>query len=76
MHTEANMRTTLDLPESLMKDALKASHQRTKTTVIIAALEDFVRKSKLEGLKRFKGRVALEMDLSRLRGRRRTERTE
>jgi len=66
------MRTTLDLPESLMKDALKASHQRTKTAVIIAALEDYVRKSKLEGLKRFKGRVPLEMDLSRLRGRRRS----
>jgi hypothetical protein len=69
MHMEANMRTTLDLPTSLMKEALKASHHRTKTTVIIAALEDFVRKSKLEGLKRFKGRVPLDVDLSRLRGR-------
>ena len=64
------MRTTLDLPASLMKKALRVSHHRTKTAVIIAALEDYVRKSKLAGLKRFKGRVALDMNLSRLRGRR------
>jgi len=70
------MRTTLDLPASLMEEALRASRQRTKTAVIIAALEDYVRKSKLEGLKRFKGRVALDVDLSRLRGRRSKENAE
>jgi len=63
------MRTTLDLPEPLIDEALKLSHQKTKTAVIIAALEDFVRKSKLEGLKMFKGKVALDIDLSRLRNR-------
>ncbi len=49
---------------------MKASHHGTKTAVIIAALEDYVRKSKLEGLKRFKGRVPLHVDLPSLRGRR------
>ena len=70
------MRTTLDLPASLMEEALKVSHHRTKTAVIIAALEDYVRKSKLEGLKQFAGRVALDVDLSRLRGRRSKENAE
>lgn len=63
------MRTTLDLPEPLIDQALKLSHQKTKTAVIIAALEDFVRKNKLEGLKMFKGKVALDIDLSVLRDR-------
>ena len=63
------MRTTLDLPDVLMKDAMKASHQRTKTAVIITALQDLVRKSRLQELKRYKGRVDLDLDLNALRKR-------
>jgi len=63
------MRTTLDLPEPLVEEALKLSHQKTKTGVIITALEDFVRKSKIEGLKMFKGKVDLKINLSALRDR-------
>lgn len=63
------MRTTLDLPETLLNEAIKLSHQRTKTSVIIAALEDFVRKSRIQGLKRFKGKVNFDIDLDALRDR-------
>ena len=63
------MRTTLDLPESLMKEAMKASHQRTKTAVIISALQDLIRKNRLQQLKSFKGKVDLELDLDQLRKR-------
>lgn len=63
------MRTTLDLPDRLMQDAMKASHQRTKTAVIIAALQDLVRKTRLQELQRFKGRVELDVDLDALRKR-------
>jgi fatty acid-binding protein DegV len=63
------MRTTLDLPEALIHEAMKASHQRTKTAVIIAALENLVRNSRLQELKHFKGRVNLDVDLSTLRKR-------
>jgi len=44
------MRTTLDLPAPLIAEAMKASHQRTKTAVIVAALEDLVRKNRIQGL--------------------------
>jgi Arc/MetJ family transcription regulator len=64
-----NMRTTLDLPDALVDDALRVSHQRTKTAVIITALRELVRKSRLQELKRFKGRVDLDLDLSALRKR-------
>ena len=63
------MRTTLDLPDELVRDAMKASHQRTKTAVIIAALQDLVRKSRVQELRRHKGRVKLDVDLGVLRKR-------
>ena len=67
--TGKTMRTTLDLPDRLMQDAMKASHQKTKTAVIIAALQDFVRKTRLQELRSFKGQVELAVDLDALRKR-------
>ena len=64
------MRTTLDLPEALLTEAMKATHIRTKTKVIITALEELIRKSKIAELKQFKGTVEdLDIDLDTLRGR-------
>lgn len=63
------MRTTLDLPDVLVRDAMKASHQKTKTAVIITALQDLVRKSRLQELRHFKGRVKLDLDLDVVRKR-------
>ena len=64
------MRTTLDLPASLVDEAMKLSHQRTKTGVIIVALEEFVRKTRLRSLKKYKGKVDISLDLDTLRKRR------
>jgi len=36
------MRTTLNLPEKLINDAMAATHTKTKTAVIIKALDLFV----------------------------------
>lgn len=63
------MRTTLDLPKALVEEAVRLSHHRTKTAVIITALEDFVRKNKIQNLKRYKGKVDVDIDLSALRKR-------
>ncbi len=63
------MRTTLELPEDLINEAMKATNINTKTKVIITALEDLVRKSKISGLKEFKGKVDLGIDMNAIRGR-------
>lgn len=63
------MRTTLDLPEPLIKQAMKVSHQKTKTAVIVTALEELVRKNRLQGLKAFRGKLDLDVDLDTLRKR-------
>jgi Arc/MetJ family transcription regulator len=63
------MRTTLDLPEDLINEAMKVSQINTKTKVIITALEELVRKSKISELKNFKGKVDLDIDMNAIRGR-------
>jgi len=63
------MRTTLDLPIDLLNEAMKATHTKTKTKVIIIALEELIRKSKIAELKEFKGKVDLDIDLNTIRGR-------
>lgn len=63
------MRTTLNLPSPLVEEAVRLSHQSTKTGAIITALEAYVRSQRLSQLKRFKGRIDLELDLSALRDR-------
>jgi len=63
------MRTTLDLPQDLLDEAMKITRTRTKTGVIVLALEELIRKSKISKLKNFKGKVDLAIDLDDVRGR-------
>lgn len=63
------MRTTLDLPEDLVTKAMEATKIKTKTKVIITALEQLIRKSKISEIKNYKGQVDLEIDLDVIRGR-------
>jgi len=63
------MRTTLDLPEDLINEAMKVTHINTKTRVIITALEDIIRKSKISGLKKYKGKLDLDIDINAIRRR-------
>ena len=63
------MRTTLDLPEDLVAEAMKATEIKTKTKVIITALEQLIKKTKISEIKKYKGQVDLDIDLNELRGR-------
>ncbi|MDP2990817.1 MAG: type II toxin-antitoxin system VapB family antitoxin [Kiritimatiellota bacterium] len=63
------MRTTLDLPDVLVQAAMKVSQQKTKTAMIITALQDLVRKNRLQALRQFRGRVDIDLDLNAVRKR-------
>ncbi|VAW88453.1 hypothetical protein MNBD_GAMMA18-1764 [hydrothermal vent metagenome] len=63
------MRTTLDLPENLLNEAMKVTHANTKTAVIIKALEELVRKSKISDLKKYRGKIDLDVDINKIRDR-------
>lgn len=63
------MRTTLDLPENLLNEAMRITHAETKTAVIVLALEELIRKSKISDLKKFKGKIELNINLDEIRAR-------
>jgi len=63
------MRTTLDLPENLLNEAMKVTRTSTKTAVIVKALEELVRKSKVSGIKKYRGKIDLDIDLNEIRDR-------
>lgn len=63
------MRTTLDLPEDLLLTAMKAAGLPTKTAVIIEALKELIRKKTISGIKMYKGKIDVKIDLDELRSR-------
>ena len=63
------MRTTLDLPENLLIEAMKVTHSKTKTGVIVLALKETIRKSKISALKEYRGKIELDIDLDEIRDR-------
>jgi len=64
------MRTTLDIPENLLNEALKITKSKTKTDLIKKALEDIIQKDKIKNIKNYRGKVAIDIDLNTLRKRR------
>lgn len=63
------MRTTLDLPDALIKEAMALTHIQTKTDLIKTALQNLIQKEKIRDLKRYFGKVDLEIDLDVMRNR-------
>jgi Arc/MetJ family transcription regulator len=71
MHSEAYVRTTLDLDDTAVAAALEAAPGRTKTDIINEALREFARRRRLRGLLDLRGKFQWEGDLDDLRQRRR-----
>ena len=63
------MRTTLDLPDQLINEAMKLTREKTKTGVIKIALMNLIEKEKIKDLKNYYGKVDLDIDLATLRKR-------
>jgi hypothetical protein len=63
------MRTTIDIPENLVNEAMKLTNIPTKTGVIKEALQNLIQREKVKGLKKFSGKVDLKIDLDSLRKR-------
>ncbi len=63
------MRTTVELPDTLLHQAMRATRAKTKTEVVRFALEELIKKSQGSALKKYKGKIDLNIDLDELRGR-------
>lgn len=54
------MRTTLDIPEELMNDLLETLKIKKKAEAVKIALEDFVRRKRMEELISLSGKIEIE----------------
>ncbi len=63
------MKTTLDLPEHLLQEAMQATHTTTKKAVIIKALKALLKTSDISQLKNYRGNIQLDINLNELRDR-------
>ena len=62
------MRTTLNLPDTLLREAKRLSGARTKTQAITWGLEELARRKKIEQLWKLRGKLPLRLDLKKARG--------
>ena len=65
------MRTTMDLPEDLVEEAKSLSGTRSKTAAVILALKDYIDRKRIERLRKLRGSITVERDLTALRHSRR-----
>jgi len=61
------MRTTLDLPDDLLNEAMRLSKAKTKTGAIVLSLQELINRRKIEQLRKLKGKLDLDIDLDSLR---------
>lgn len=64
------MKTTLDIPQDLLNEAMRSGGFPTRTATIIGALEQLIRSVRLEKLRNARGalpRFALDLDTLRSR---------
>jgi len=54
------MKTTLNIPEDLIKKAMSLAKHRTKTETIIVALQEYVRKKMIEKIMKYQGKLQFD----------------
>lgn len=63
------MRTTLDLPEDLIKEAQEVLGFKSKTDVVIVSLQELIRRKKISELRSLAGKMEIDLDLAKSRRR-------
>ena len=54
------MKTTLNIPEDLIKKAMSLAKHRTKTETIIVALQEYVRQKNIEKILEHQGKLQFD----------------
>lgn len=63
------MRTTLDIPEEVMSEAQRILGFKSKTDVVIAGLQEIIRRKKIDEIIAMRGKVRFDLDLAKSRRR-------
>ena len=54
------MKTTLNIPEDLIKKAMSLAKHKTKTETVIVALQEYIRKKKIEKIMEYQGKLQFD----------------
>ncbi len=68
------MRTTLNIDDDALEQAMKLAPEKNKTEIINEALREFARRRRIRGLLEFRGKLEWTGDIDRLRKRTRARR--
>ena len=63
------MRTTIDIPEKLLNEAMHYAQVKTKTSAIILGLKELLRRRKIDKIRSVLGEMDLNVDLKASRAR-------
>jgi hypothetical protein len=63
------MRTTLELPDTLVNEAMSLTKISSKTDLIKFALENVIQQQKIKDLTNYFGKINLDIDINKLRNR-------
>ena len=63
------MRTTLELPDTLVHEAMSLTEIPTKTELVKFALENVIQREKIKKLTKYYGKLNLDINLDKLRKR-------
>ena len=63
------MRTTVEIPDELLSEALRTAHVKTKTMVITLGLKELINRHKLDRLRALRGQIQLNVDVRKSRKR-------
>jgi Arc/MetJ family transcription regulator len=61
------MRTTLIIPDDLMKDLMEETGEKSKTLLVCRSLKEMLERVRRENLKRLRGKIDLDIGLESLR---------
>jgi hypothetical protein len=61
------MRTTLVIPDELMRDLMKETGECSKTLLVRRSLEEMLNRVRRQNLKHLRGKIKLDIDLKALR---------
>lgn len=61
------MKTTVDIPDSDLADAIRFSHAKTKREAIVTAIQDFNRRKRIAELTKYAGTCKDLIDVDELR---------
>lgn len=63
------MRTTIELSDDLLTQAMRLSHVKTKTMAITLGLQELINKYRLDALRALRGKIDLTTDVRKSRRR-------